>query len=72
MKTSKISQLLIVFYFITLTGCIECDDNGNGCLSIEGSIISSNARAPGYFGKYFILFAAHRASCLLFGIRCDG
>ncbi len=54
MKTSKISQLLIVFYFITLTGCIECDDNGNGCLSIEGSIISSNARAPGYFGKYFI------------------
>jgi len=54
MKTSIISQLLIVFYFITLTGCIECDDNGNGCLSIEGSIISSNARAPDYNSTSFI------------------
>ena len=48
MKTSKISQLLIVFYFIALTGCSVDDRSDNGVAYVEKcwTIIDVNTGVP--------------------------
>ncbi len=46
MKTSKISQLLIVFYFIALTGCSVDDSNGSSYVEKCWTIIDVNTGVP--------------------------